>query len=181
MDWSDITLKQFNSLKGLDLKDLDDQITAAEILLGINADDLTWIEFSKKVKALDFLDKEIPRSIIRKTYTLNGRKYITKVNLQELSVARYMDFCNLAPTGEILAVVLIPEGKEYGDYDLDQVYNDILTMSMVDVYSVFSFFKMQFIACIKTMKDFSVKALKKDKKLQGLVSELMESYSMLDL
>ena len=168
-------MRQFNSLKGLDLKDLDDQITAAEILLGINADDLTWIEF---------LDKEIPRSIIRKTYTLNGRKYITKVNLQELSVARYMDFCNLAPTGEyekILAVVLIPEGKEYGDYDLDQVYNDILTMSMVDVYSVFSFFKMQFIACIKTMKDFSVRALRKDKKLQGLVSELMESYSMSEL
>ena len=184
MDWSDITLRQFKSLKGLDLKDLDDQITAAEILLGINADDLTWIEFSKKVKALDFLDKEIPRSIIRKTYTLNGRKYITKVNLQELSVARYMDFCNLAPTGQyekILAVVLIPEGKEYGDYDLDQVYNDILTMNMVDVYSVYSFFKMQFIVCIKTMKDFSVRALRKDRKLQGLVSDLMESYSMSDL
>lgn len=187
MDWSDITLRQFKGLKGLDLKDLDDQITAAEILLGINADNLTWIEFSKKVKALDFLDKEIPRTIIRKSYELNGRKYITKVNLQELSVARYMDFCNLAPTGDyekILAVVLIPEGKEYGDYDLDQVYNDILGMSMVDVYSVFSFFKMQFIVCIKTMKDFSVRELKRDRKLQMVVKEVLDSmvsYSMLDL
>ena len=66
------------------------------------------------------------------------------MNLQELSVARYMDFCNLAPTGDyekILAVVLIPDGKEYGDYDLDQVYNDILDMNMVDVYSIFNFFK----------------------------------------
>ena len=48
MNWSDITLKQFKKLKGLDLSDLSDQITAAEILLNINADDMTWVEFSKK-------------------------------------------------------------------------------------------------------------------------------------
>ena len=187
MNWSDITLKQFKKLKGLDLKDLSDQITAAEILLNINADDMTWVEFSKKLKDLNFLEKEIPRTIIRKYYTLNGRKYNTSVNLQELSVARYMDFCNLAPTGDyekILAVVLIPDGKEYGDYDLDQVYNDILDMNMVDVYSVFNFFKMQFIVCIKTMTDFSVKQLKGDRKLQAVVREVLDSmvsYSMLDL
>lgn len=187
MNWSDITLKQFKKLKGLDLSDLSDQITAAEILLNINADDMTWVEFSKKLKDLNFLEKEIPRTIIRKSYTLNGRKYNTSVNLQELSVARYMDFCNLAPIGDyekILAVVLIPDGKEYGDYDLDQVYNDILDMNMVDVYSVFNFFKMQFIVCIKTMTDFSVKQLKGDRKLQAVVREVLDSmvsYSMLDL
>ena len=74
MNWSDITLKQFKKLKGLDLSDLSDQITAAEILLNINADDMTWVEFSKKLKDLNFLEKEIPRTIIRKSYTLNGRK-----------------------------------------------------------------------------------------------------------
>lgn len=174
---------QFKKLKGLDLKELDDQITASEILLGINADDLTWIEFSKKVKALDFLDKEIPQTIIRTSYNLNGRKYITKANLQELNVSRYMDFMNLAPGGElekILAVVLIPEGKDYGE-DLEQVYKDILTMSVVDAYSVFNFFKLEFIASLKTMKDFSVKMLKKDKELQRVVLQLMDSYSMSDL
>ena len=45
-------MKQFKKLKGLDLSDLSDQITAAEILLNINADDMTWIEFSKKLNDL---------------------------------------------------------------------------------------------------------------------------------
>jgi len=183
MDWKDITLDQFNKVKGLDLKELDGQIEAAQVLLGINADDMTWMEFCKELKKLDFMKEEIPRVIIRKSYELNGRKYITKANLQELSVSRYMDFTNLAPTGQlekILAVVLIPEGKEYGD-DLEQVYQDILTMNIVDVYAVFNFFKMQFIVCTKTMKDFSVRALRRNKKLQRVVSEAMESCSMLDL
>ena len=55
---------------------------------------------------------------------------------------------------------------------------------MVDVYSVFNFFKMQFIVCIKTMTDFSVKQLKGDRKLQAVVREVLDSmvsYSMLDL
>lgn len=183
MDWNDITLDQFQKIRGLDLNEMEGQIEAANILLGINSDDMTWVEFCKELKKLEFLGKEIPKVIIRNSYTLNGRKYITKANLQELTVSRYMDFTNLAPKGElekILAVVLIPEGKEYGE-DLDQVYSDILTMNIVDVYAVFNFFKMQFIVCTKTMADFSVKALKKDPKLQKLVLEAMELCSMSDL
>ena len=183
MDWKDITLGQFQRIKGLDLKELDGQISAAEIILGINADDLTWKDFSKECVKLNFLDKPIPEVIIRKTYTLNGRKYECCPNLNELSVARYMDFTNLAPTGElekILAVVLIPEGKSYGD-DLEQVYEDILTMSIVDAYAVFNFFKLEFKTSLKTLADYSVKAVRKDRKLQKVVSAVMDSYSMLDL
>lgn len=183
MDWKDITLEQFQKINKLDLKEMDGQIEAANILLGINSDDMTWTNFCKELRKLEFLNKEIPKVIIRNSYTLNGRKYITKANLQELTVSRYMDFTNLAPKGElekILAVVLIPEGKEYGE-DLDQVYKDILTMSIVDVYAVFNFFKVQFIVCTKTMKDFSVKALKGNPELQNLVSEAMELCSMSDL
>lgn len=184
MDWNDVSLATFKRLKGLDVNDLDDQIEAAAILLGVNVDDMTWVQFCKELKKLDFLKDEIPKTIVRTSYTLNGRKYVTKANLNELTVARYMDYVNQSKTGEfekILSVVLIPDGKEYGDYDIDRVYSDILTMSIVDVYAVFNFFKLQFIVCAKTMKDFSVKALRKDKKLQALVSEVMESYCMLDL
>ena len=181
--WYDITVDQFQKLKGLDLKELDGQIEAAEILLGIKTDDMTWIDFCKELRKLEFLNKEIPKTIIRDSYVLNGRKYITKANLQDLTVSRYMDFVNIAPKGElekILAVFLIPEGKEYGQ-DLEQVYEDIRTMSIVEAYGIFNFFRLQFIVCIKTMKDFSVKALRGNKELQGLVLELMESYSMSDL
>lgn len=182
--WYDISLAKFQELKGLDLKDLEGQIEAARILLGVQVDDMTWGEFCQELNKLNFLNEEIPKVIIRKTYTLNGRKYDTRANLQEFTVARYMDFVNQSKTGKwerILSTVLVPEGCEYGEYDMDRVYLDILSMSIVDAYAVFNFFRLQFIVCIKTMKDFSVKALKRNPELQELVSEVMESYSTLDL
>lgn len=180
MTWQDVTLGKFQDLKGLDLKDLEGQIEAARILLGVNVDDMTWAEFCKELNKLKFLENQIPEVIIRKSYDLNGRRYVTNANLQEFTVARYMDFVNQSKTGKwerILSTVLIPEGKEYGEYDMDRVYLDILSMSIVDAYAVFNFFRVQFIVCTKTMKDFSVKALKRNPELRNLVSEVMEFYS----
>lgn len=180
MTWQDVTLGKFQDLKGLDLKDLEGQIEAARILLGVNVDDMTWAEFCKELNKLKFLENQIPEVIIRKSYDLNGRRYVTNANLQEFTVARYMDFVNQSKTGKwerILSTVLVPEGCEYGEYDMDRVYLDILSMSIVDAYAVFNFFRVQFIVCTKTMKDFSVKALKRNPELRNLVSEVMEFYS----
>lgn len=183
--WYDISLGKFQELKELDLKDVDGQIEAARILLGVEVDDMSWAQFCKELNKLSFLNEEVPKVIIRKTYTLNGRKYVTQANLQEFTVARYMDFVNQSKTGKwerILSTVLVPEGCEYGEgYDMDRVYLDILSMSIVDAYAVFNFFRVQFIVCIKTMKDFSTGMLKGNPELRELVSEVMESYSMLDL
>ena len=179
--WYDITLGQFQALKGLDFTEMDGQIEAARILLGVEVDDMTWAAFCKELNKLSFLSEEIPRTIIRNTYVLRGRRYEAQVNLQEFTVARYMDFVNQSKTGKwerILSTVLVPEGQEYGEYDMDRVYDDILSMSVVDAYAVFNFFRLQFIVCIKTMKDFSVKALRRNPELRELVSEVMESYSM---
>lgn len=184
MTWYDVTLGKFQDLKGLEFKELDGQIEAARILLGVNVDDMTWADFCKELRKLEFLGSEIPQTIIRKTYDLNGRRYVTNANLQEFTVARYMDFINQSKTGKwerILSTVLIPEGKDYGEYDMDQVYLDILSMNIVDAYAVFNFFRVQFIVCTKTMKDFSVRALRRNPELRKLVSEVMESYSMSDL
>lgn len=184
LTWYDVTLEQYQKLEGLDLNDLDGQIEAATILLGVDTNDMTWPEFCKEVKKLDFLYEPMPKTIIRKSYVLNGRKYDCFANLQELTVSRYMDYMNLSKTKDMvktLAVFLIPEGKEYGDYDMDQVYDDIKTMNVVEASGIFSFFLLEFRVCIGVLKDFSVKALRKDKKLQALVSEVMESYCTLDL
>lgn len=178
MTWWDVTLGKFQDLKGLDLKELDGQIEAARILLGVGVDDMTWGEFCKELNRLKFLEEEVPKSIIRESYVLNGRRYVTRANLQDFTVARYMDFVNQGRTGKwerILSVVLVPEGKEYGEYDMDRVYTDILSMSIVDAYAVFNFFRVQFIVCTKTMKDFSVRALKRNPELRSLVEEALDS------
>lgn len=183
MQWKDITVDQFSKIKKLDLKDMGDQIVAGEILLGINGDDMSWFDFCKELKKLDFLSDPIPEVIILPEYKINGRMYKTVPDLTKLSVGRYMDFTNLAPKGElekVLAVFLVPEGEEYGD-NLEQVYADIRTMNIVDAYAIFNFFRVQLKVCIKTIKDYSVKKLKKNKELQKAISDIMDYYSTFDL
>ena len=184
LTWYDVTLDQYQKLQNIDTSELEGQIEAATILLGVNTDDMTWVEFCKELSKLDFLTEPIPKTIVRNSYMLNGRKYNCFVNLQDLTVSRYMDFENLSKTKDlvkILAVFLIPDGKEYGSYDLDEVYEDIKTMNIVEASGIFNFFPLEFRICIEVLKDYSIKELKRNPELQRLVSELMESCSMSDL
>ena len=184
LTWYDVTLDQYQKLQNIDTSELEGQIEAATILLGVDTDDMTWAEFCKELNKLDFLSKPMPKTIVRKSYRLNGKKYNCFVNLQNLTVSRYMDFVNLSKTKDlvkILAVFLIPDGKEYGSYDLDEVYEDIKTMNVVEASGIFSFFPLEFRACIEVLKDYSVKKLKKSPELRKAVLAIMESYSMSEL
>lgn len=184
LTWYDVTLNQYQKLQNIDTSELEGQIEAATILLGVDTDDMTWVDFCKELNKLDFLNQPIPKTIVRNSYMLNGRKYNCFVNLQDLTVSRYMDFENLSKTKDlvkILAVFLIPDGKEYGSYDLDEVYEDIKTMNIVEASGIFNFFPLEFRICIEVLKDYSIKELKKNPELQNLVSEAMELCSMSDL
>lgn len=184
MSWYDVSLGQFQKLKGLDMKDFADQIEAASIILGIKEEDMSWKEFCLEVRKLDFLKDPIPKTIIRKTYTLNDTVYDCLYDLQDMSVSRYMDFINLSKTDDmvkILGVFLVPQGQEYGKYDIEKVYDDIRTLNVVEAYGIFNFFLLEFQVCIRTIKDYSVKALKQNPELQEKVSEVMESFCMSDL
>lgn len=184
LTWYDVTLDQYQKLQNIDTSELEGQIEAATILLGVDTDDMTWVEFCKELNKLDFLNQPIPKTIVRNSYMLNGRKYNCFVNLQDLTVSRYMDFENLSKTKDlvkILAVFLIPDGKEYGTYDLNEVYEDIKTMNIVEASGIFNFFPLEFRICIEVLKDYSIKELKKNPELQNLVSEAMELCSMSDL
>lgn len=186
LSWWDITLDQYNRIKDLDLTQIEDQITAAEILLNIKADDMTWVEFGKELKKLDFLNKPMPKTIIRFAYTLNGHKYICNPNPTELSVSQFMDFTEISKTGQIekvLAIFLIPEGKEYADYDMNQVYSDILTMSVVEAQGILNFFPLVSKVLLRTLGDYSIKMLKKgkiDKEVINTIRMTVEELSNMD-
>lgn len=182
MTWYNVTVEQYQKMKGIDFQDFDGQVEVATILLGIDADDMTWADFCQELKKLEFLSKPIPQTIVRNSYVLNGRKYDCLYNLQDMSVTRYMDYLELVKTNDlvkVLTVFLIPEGKKYGEYDRKQVEEDIRTMNVVDANGIVFFFKLTFTVCIKVLKDYSVKNLKGNPELQKVVSELMDYYCML--
>lgn len=178
MSWDDITVRQYNQIKNLDLTKIEDQITAAEILLNIKADDMTWVEFGKELRKLDFLSEPMPKTIIRFAYTLNGRKYVCNPNPADMSVSQFMDYSETAKTGcieKILAVFLIPEGKEYADYDINQVYEDILDMSVQQAEGLLGFFRIVVRVLSETLSDYSVQKLKNlNKKDRELIKQALE-------
>ena len=187
LTWYDISLGDFLKIKNLDMKDFDDQIEAAVLLLGIDEGSMKWSEFCQEVKKLDFMKEPIPEVLVRNQYILNGRKYDCLYDLQGLNVSRYMDFITLMKEEDkdlvkILGVFLVPAGKKYLEgYDIDQVYEDIRSMCVVDAYGIFNFFWVQFRVCIGALKDYSVKNLKSHPELAKAVSDLMDSYCMLGL
>lgn len=189
MEWKDITLNQYKKVVGLNPNDIEDNITATEVILGINADDMTFGQFANVTRKLDFLKEPMPKVIIRKSYTLNGRLYDCNPSLNELTVSQYIDFSNFSKSGldeieKVLAVVIIPSGQKYGEYDMEQVYSDILTMSIVDVFAVLNFFIMQFKLCTKALEDFLIKNLRGRKNkpvreaIQAAISASMECCSL---
>lgn len=182
MNWKDITLGQFSKLNGLDLNELSDQITAGEILLDIDAGNMTWNEFNKKLKELDFLKEPCPAVLVRDKYVIRGTKYDCLYKLNEMSVSRFMDFQNLTKTGDMIKILgcfLVPEGKEYGD-DIEKVYEDLYYMSVVDAFAITNFFQLQFKVCCKTLKDYSVKALKSNPELARIISDSMDYFCTYD-
>ena len=196
MTYNDITLRQYLKVKNLDTDDVEDQIRATEILLNINADNLTIQEWAEKVKELDFLAEPIPKTIIRFSYNINNRVYDCRPRLDNLSVSQYMDYVNLAKDQDhperILAVILIPEGKKYAEgYDINQVYEDILDIPVIDFFSILDFFILQFKVCIKTLEEYSMDLMRtgtlsrKDKKDLMTVQKAMQlvitdCYSLLE-
>ena len=184
--WYDITIGKFNLIKDLDLTDIEGQIRMIEVITGEDLDNLPLTQLRGLTEQISFLSESIPETLVKSHYDLNDHAYDCRTNIAEMSVSQYMDFTNLSKENDlikILGVFLIPEGKSYGEYDIEQVYKDIECMSIVDAYAVFNFFKVQFVACYKTMEDFLDTQMKKgkmSKEFRRTVLDIMDSYCTLD-
>lgn len=166
MNWSDITLRQFNKLQ--DIFEVEDSYTVCNIIdliWGIDSSNLPLNQFIEYKEKLEFLKqpitpiKNIPLKII-----VNNRTYNTNVNLTEIKVAQYIDYqnyCKNPKYNELLSVFIIPEGHNYNDgYDLQQVKEDILDLPIDLVYGINFFFLQFYLEFIRTFLYFFKKELK---------------------
>ena len=149
--WSDITLQQYYQIK--ELLTNEDEYTVLnilDVLYGIDSASLPLSALSKYNSALDFLKDEIPVVDIKKKYTIRGHTYESNCELTKVSTAQFIDYQNYLKEKEpkyekLISVFFIPENHQYNDgYSIQEVQDDILHMSMVDVQSVAFFIKKQF-------------------------------------
>ena len=65
----------------------------------------------------------------------------------------------------IVAIFMIPEGKKYGDYDLDEVIDELYNnMPIADAYSVCFFFTLQLQSLTKATLYYLERKIKKEMK-----------------
>ncbi len=166
MNWSDITLRQFNKLQ--DIFEVEDSYTVCNIIdliWGIDSSNLPLNQFIEYKEKLEFLKQPItPIKNIPLKITVNNRTYNTNVNLTEIKVAQYIDYqnyCKNPKYNELLSVFIIPEGHNYNDgYDLQQVKEDILDLPIDLVYGINFFFLQFYLEFIRTFLYFFKKELK---------------------
>lgn len=181
-NWNDITIGVYNKLnKLLKFEPTDDvvmdelnlTIQILSVLCDVDEDvigDLTRSEFGKLAAQSAFL-QELPKVKIKDKYTINGKEYTVQFNVQDMTMAQYIDYQTFIKEQDkymsnILACFLIPKGKKYGDgYNLQEVVNDIENyFSIVDAHSVCFFFTLLFQSLTKVMLTYLVKKMKKGMK-----------------
>ena len=154
MNWTDVSLRQYNDIKQIYLEpnysDEDRIILLINILFGVDALKLKATELNGYVNQLKFLSTNPPKMKLKDKYKLGENYYILKRNLKDFTVAQWIDFQNFLKNGadtdnynNLLSVFFIPEDEEeYGEnYNVEQVRNDINNyLSIPDATSIASFF-----------------------------------------
>ena len=154
MNWTDVSLKQYNDIKQIflepDFSEEDRIILLINILFGIDALKLKTTELNKYVNDLKFLNTTLPKMKLKEKYKLGENWYILRRNLKDFTVAQWIDFQNFLKNGadtdnfaNLLSVFFIPEGQtEYGEnYNIEEVRQDINNhLSIADASSLAGFF-----------------------------------------
>lgn len=181
MKWNDVTLSQFLELQEINkIEDETDKILSlAELFFGEEVTSLSLPEFNKKMRVLDFLKDEIPTNHIVKKVVVNKHEYTIDAVLGHMSTAQYVDFINFSKDEsnihKTLAVFFIPKGHKYNDgYDMEQVFEDMLSLPVDIVMSESFFFKRQFALFIKIFQSYSKRTMKKTNLPKEMKNNLTE-------
>ena len=154
MNWTDISIKQYNEIKDLyldtELSDEDRLILQINIIFGVDALKLKTSELHKYVNEMKFLGEKVPKMKLKKEYQLGNNTYTLKKDLRDVRVAQWIDWQNFLKDGSdtdnfpnLLSIFFFPKGEtEYGEnYDIEEVRRDINNhLSIAEAMSISSFF-----------------------------------------
>lgn len=146
MKWEDVTFKQYlaiNEINERNNSETDKLLDITAVLNNIDVDKITITNFKDYAENIKFISEDIPLAEIKDEYD----SYTLQKELSSMSMKQYIDFTNYSKANDyvgVLSVFLIPKGKQYNEgYNIEEVRQYILTMSCVDVITIYAFFLMQ--------------------------------------
>lgn len=166
--WKDVTLAEFSQIRAIlndEGRDSEEKmIGLAAVLQGVDEDTILEMPLDKVAPIFEMvqgLDKKPEPAKVRKTYLLNG--WTLKVSDKTMTLAQWIDFQNYARDGfedhlgDILSVVLIPEGKKYNeDYDMALLKRDLQLFSVGDALAVCFFFQRRWLKLMRRTLNYWV-------------------------
>lgn len=157
-NYKDLTIAKYQELLSIDWNDMEElerQVTMISILSGKDEEEvlnLPLTEYTKLASQTEFLTKEpqvkkrVPNNI-----KINGRTYELLKDVKDMTAGQYIDYQQYLSLNDInkflpniLSCFIIPKGKKYGEYNVDDVIADIKDMSVEEALSIASFFMKKF-------------------------------------
>lgn len=193
--WKDVTIDEYfdlcERLSDDTLTDYEKIIIKISFITGKSEDEiwnLTWTEFRElQVEALWMDEFNINENVKFKSIEINKQKYSIDTNLQNFTVAQYIDFQTFFPKrkenqriiGNILACFIIPQGKKYAeDYDIKELVDNINSnLDIMTANEILFFFLKQYLISIRATANYFNWVLKRMKK-KSKNKEEMEKLEM---
>ena len=190
--WRDVTIDEYfdllEKLEDPELEDTDKEVCKISFIYNIPEDsiwDLKIDEFRNlQVESLWMDEFKISENSKFKSIEINGSKYKIDTNLQNFTVAQYIDFQTFFPKrktnprvlGNILACFIIPQGKEYASgYDIYELVRSINSnLDILTANEIMFFFLKQYLISIRATANYFNWILKKLKKNMKNKEKLVE-------
>lgn len=186
-NWNEITWNEYEQIEQILNADIPSDyktVHLVSILTGLSIEEvenLPITQFQRLLPALEFIKKQPKTHHHKFEYIVNGREYIFRGKLDEITTAQYIDY-RAQMTEEdkdvvnLFACFLIPKGHDYNDgYDMNQVKSDIGDMNWLDVRAAAFFFRLQLATYILILKSSLRKTLKKAKATKKERKQVEES------
>lgn len=172
--WDNINIKTYKKLRSvIERTDaIDVEIGIIAILCDCSEEDvenLSISEYSRLREQAQWIGKQPEsKAYCPKKIKLN-QEYDVCYDISKLSVSQYIDFQNYIKMnenqeymGHLLSVFLIPKGKTYGDYDIQEVIDDIEeNMGLRNALDVCFFFTVEYLTLINLTLHYSESRIRK--------------------
>ena len=199
--WRDVTINEyFDLVKRIEAtEELENQdylravikIAFANDMLEEEVWNLSITQFRNlQVEALWMDNFEINENVKFKTINLDGKSYTVDTNLQNFTVAQYIDFqtfykkykSDKRVMGNILACFLIPKGKQYADgYDIQNVVKTINEhLDIMTANEILFFFLKSFLILTRGTVNYlnwQMKRMKRKSKDKKKMAELEATWA----
>ena len=191
--WKDVTIDEYfdlcEKLSDDTLTDYEKIIIKIAFITGKSEDEiwnLNWQDFRNlQVESLWMEEFKLKENIKFNTIEINGEKYSIDTNLQNFTVAQYIDFQTFFPKrkdnprtiGNILACFIIPQGKKYAEgYNIQELVDNINSnLDIMTANEIMFFFLKQYLISIRAIANYFnwiLKRMKRKAKDKNLIEKL---------